>query len=354
MNDALCLDAKTKLMQKNVFCPVNVKYQPEKTLPDIQSVEQAKRFLSNQSDTAEPFFLAIGFHKPHIPFRFPLKYLKFHHVDKFHVSDDDFLPYGLPTVAFSPFNDIRKRDDIKVLNVSYPFGSIPPDYAARLRQGYYASVTYVDQLIGDLFDHVDFSKTIVVLASDHGWSLGEHAEWAKYSNFDTAVRVPLIIYSPDIKLTRTKYIRRITELVDVFPTLVDLAGLPKIDKCERNRSKELCTEGKSMFGSLTNDPEDDGDLDVSWAISQYPRPGTYPTIKPDSDRPRLNKIKVMGYSIKTNRYRYTDWIIFHARTLKKGELSTLKVHRIATFKRKMFFHVENYSPAMATVKTSPV
>lgn len=323
MNEAVCLSAKTGTLQKNVYCPVNVKYQPESTLPDIQSIEKAKQFLLNQSDSTEPFFLAIGFHKPHIPFRFPTKYLKLHNINKFNTANCDFLPYGLPTVAFTPFNDIRKRDDIKDLNVSYPFGPIPSNYAARLRQGYYASVTYVDQLIGDLFSSVDFSNTIIILTSDHGWSLGEHAEWAKYSNFDTAVRVPLIIYSPEMKLTKAKGIRRVTELIDLFPTIVDLAALPKIENCDRNRSKELCTEGKSVFEDLTKDSEDE--LDASWAISQYPRPGSYPTLRPDSDRPRLKNIKIMGYSIKTNMYRYTNWIKFNGKTLKQSELTAVSI-----------------------------
>lgn len=230
MNEAICPDKRAHTLQQNLICPVNIKTQPEHTLPDMQSVAEAKRLLCRgRHSQRPPFFLAVGFHKPHIPFRFPRRYLRYHHIDKFRKNDFSHVPFNLPTVAFNPYNDIRRRDDVQRLNISFPFGPIRPHHFAwRIRQAYYAAVTYVDSLIGDLLKCVDFSNTIVALTSDHGYSLGEHAEWAKYTNYDVGLRVPLIVYSPQHQYQNTWAINELVELVDIFPTIVDLAALPKI------------------------------------------------------------------------------------------------------------------------------
>lgn len=240
MNAAVCFDKHTHTLQRNLVCPVNVKTQPGHSLPDQQSVAEAKRLLhtfrdddndNNDDDddsTRRPFFIAIGLHKPHIPFRFPSKYLRYHQIDKFQKNDFTHVPYKLPTVAFNPYNDIRRRDDVQKLNISFPFGPMEKHFAWHIRQAYYASVTYVDDLVGDLLKSVDFSTTIVALTSDHGYSLGEHSEWAKYTNYEIGVRVPLIIHSPQHPFQHAMKINEFVELVDIFPTLVDLAALPKI------------------------------------------------------------------------------------------------------------------------------
>jgi iduronate 2-sulfatase len=162
-------------MQRNLLCPVIVDLQPESTLPDIQSAEKAREFLSEEHD--EPFFLGVGFYKPHIPFKFPAEYLDLHPIDNF--KKDHLRPIDLPDVAWNPYNDIRDRDDLRALNVSFPYGPVPSEFAARIRQHYYASVSYIDDLLGGVLQLVNFTNTIVVLTSDHGWSLGEHSEWAK-------------------------------------------------------------------------------------------------------------------------------------------------------------------------------
>lgn len=228
MNDAICFDKHTQMLQRNLICPVHVKSQPNHSLPDIQSIAEAKRLLRTFHNHRQPFFIAIGLHKPHIPFRFPSKYLRYHRIDKFQKNDFTHVPYNLPTVAFNPYNDIRWRDDVQKLNISFPFGPMEKTFAYRIRQAYYAAVTYVDDLIGDLLKNVDFSNTIIALTSDHGYSLGEHAEWAKYTNYEIGVRVPLIIYSPQHQFRNVRKINEFIELVDIFPTLVDLATLPKI------------------------------------------------------------------------------------------------------------------------------
>lgn len=212
-------------------------------------------------------------------------------------------PKGMPLVSWHPWTDIRQRDDIKRLNISFPFGLMPSKWTLKVRQSYYAAALYIDHLIGKLMRHVDTRNTVVVLTSDHGWSLGENGLWAKYSNFEVALKVPLIILGPNIP---HKVIDAPLELIDIFPTLVDLTGLPQIPSCNKGRVDPiLCTEGKSLKLYINNNK-------TTWntfAISQYPRPSVTP--QRNTDKPRLKDIKIMGYSIRTTRYRYTEWVSFN-------------------------------------------
>lgn len=313
-NKPVCVSEDGEL-RRNLLCPVVVELQPEGTLPDIQSAEKAREFLSSNQD--EPFFLSVGFYKPHIPLKFPIEYLDRHDIDDF--KKDHLRPIDIPDVAWNPYNDLRERDDFKALNVSFPYGPVPSEYAARLRQHYYAAVSYIDDLIGGILELVNFSNTIVVLTSDHSWSLGEHGEWSKYSNYETALKVPLIIYNPKAPQLKAKKISTIGELIDLFPTLVDVARLPEVPKCKHSINYDedenlTCTEGKSLFHA-NNDGADE------FAFSQYPRPGPYPSKAPDSDQPKLREIKIMGYTIRSKQFRYTAWIKFNNKKFKRSKCS---------------------------------
>lgn len=135
MNAAVCFDRRKKAFQQNLVCPVELKTQPEQILPDIQSIEEAKRLLKIVN---EPFFIAVGIHKPHIPLRYPAKYSRYHSISKFKTNNFNYVPYNLPNVAFNPFNDIRRRDDSQALNISFPFGPMPKRFAWRIRKAYYS------------------------------------------------------------------------------------------------------------------------------------------------------------------------------------------------------------------------
>lgn len=235
----------------------------------------------------------------------------------------------MPAVAWNPWLDVKNRDDISKLNILFPFGNMPDDVTQQIIQAYNAATTYIDDLIGQLLAKVDLQKTIVVLTSDHGtfwndvifkpifnyilgWSRSEHGEFAKYSNFDVATRVPLIIHVPSVRPFEIR-VDDLAELVDVFPTLVDLTQIsPSIEKCSQNKTNfKLCTEGTSLLSAMSIS-ESKSSLGEKKAIfTQYPRPGAFPSQKPNSDRPKLNEISVMGYSIRTKRYRYTEWIKFN-------------------------------------------
>lgn len=307
MNKANCMNVASGTLEKNVICPVEVKYQPFGTLPDIDSVIQAKKFLNTHKESQQPYFLAVGFHKPHIPLRFPSNYLQYHKLKKFTQPSFQYRPPTMPTVAFNPYCDIRSRTDAKHQNITFPFGPIPFDFGVELRQAYYAAVTYIDDLVGEILSVIDLNETIVILTSDHGWSLGEHTAWAKYSNFEVAVRVPLIMHLPFLSSNHKtqKVINEIVELVDLFPTIVDIAMVPSIEKCSINHVQNTCVEGKSLLPFiLKTDPS----TVQSVAFSQFPRPADYPMM--NSDSPKLNEIEIMGYSMRTQQFRYTIWIKF--------------------------------------------
>ncbi|XP_054085479.1 iduronate 2-sulfatase [Zeugodacus cucurbitae] len=315
MNSPVCPDAGG-VLRKNLICPVHLQTQPLKTLPDIESTAEAIRFVTSYK-RRKPFFLAVGFHKPHINFRFPQ-----HYMDQFRLEDfnnyttDIHKPEDMPSVAWNPYTDVRSRDDFKHQNISFPYGPISAKHRAQIRQAYYASVTYVDDLFGKFIAHLNKSNTIVLVTSDHGWSLGEHAEWAKYSNFEVALRVPLIIRSPEFPTPTSQHIHAIVELIDIFPTLVDLAHLPALPICNSSAPSNenlICGEGKSLYPLL----QGIGLNKEYVALSQYPRPGIVPTKHPNSDKPKLPNIKVMGYSMRTNAFRYTIWVRFNTHNFTK-------------------------------------
>lgn len=163
-----------------------------------------------------------------------------------------------------------------------------------------------------------------------GWSLGEHGEWSKYSNFDLALRVPFIISLPQnttkfsyINIFQTQdydkqklrkfkgnHIDHFIELVDLFPSLVQLTGLPTLEICKKDLKEETCTEGSSFKQIIINKIHKIK-KEANWktaVFSQYPRPSIFP--QENSDQPELKDIKIMGYTIKTKRLRYTEWVNF--------------------------------------------
>ncbi|XP_043257543.1 iduronate 2-sulfatase [Colletes gigas] len=352
--DAPVCQANSRLLPaQNLICPVKISSMQNKTLPDIEILKEAKRFLQDQTSNINPFFLAVGFQKPHIPFKYPEKYLKYHPLHKFDVPDPYKWPENVSSIAYNPWIDLRRRKDIEALNLKFPWEKIPRSFGKLIIQSYYAAVTYIDDLIGKLIyqlEMLSFRKnTTIILMSDHGWSLGEHAVWAKYSNFDVALRVPLIVSIPGLTLNLKKnnffkqqyfmYLRRklklhqkddtlnlfknriiidsIVELVDIFPTIADLANISiPICSSEKNvpRTEITCSEGISLMPLVKTALKEQN---LSWkkaAFAQYPRPSVEPSINPNSDEPRLKQIKAMGYTVRSNRYRYTAWLPFKPET----------------------------------------
>ncbi|XP_039669390.1 iduronate 2-sulfatase isoform X2 [Perca fluviatilis] len=325
-------------LHANLLCAVNVTEQPGGTLPDMESTDEAVRLLKTRANDDVPFFLAVGFHKPHIPFRIPQEYLGLYPIEQMTLAPDPNVPQLLPPVAYNPWTDVRKRDDVQKLNISFPYGPIPKDFQLRIRQHYYAAVSYMDAQVGRLLRTLDelglTNSTMVVFTSDHGWSLGEHGEWAKYSNFDVTTQVPLIFFVPGVTtcdelpesifpfidpLTQSQpifkidqVIRNMVELVDVFPTVSYMAGLGAPQPCPDISFQELCTEGNNL--AYTFQQQEQRRDEEALAFSQYPRPADTPQM--NSDLPDLKDIKIMGYSLRCWDYRFTLWLAFNPKTFQ--------------------------------------
>ena len=242
----------------------------DEAYPDGALATQAVETLRRVKD--RPFFLAVGFYKPHLPFNAPKKYWDLYPEDQIDLADNPFKPKDAPDIAMHNWGELR----------SYPGmpekGPVSEAQARTLVRGYYACTSYTDAQIGRLLDELDrlglADKTVVVLWGDHGWHLGDHGMWCKHSNFETAVHAPLIVAAPGIQGGRKT--RRLTEFVDIYPTTCELAGLPVPGHCE----------GASLV-PLMKDPRREW---KTAAFSQYPRG------------------PVMGHSMRTDRYRFTRWI----------------------------------------------
>ena len=152
-----------------------------------------------------------------------------------------FVLFGYVQIAWSVFDEIRKFGDI---GTRYGYGSInttyPDDVVLSLRRAYFASITYVDSLVGQVLDSLTDlgleSNTIVTFVGDHGWQLGEHGEWCKHTNFELATRAPFIVRIPGLTDDGPK-MDEFVEFVDIFPTLADAAGLPVPPLCPRKSQK---------------------------------------------------------------------------------------------------------------------
>jgi len=179
------------------------------------------------------------------------------------------------------------------------------DTARILKQGYYASVSYVDELFGKVIQHLKdlkiYDNTIIIVWGDHGWKLGEHNGWCKQTNYNIDIHVPMIIYTPD-NLNKGKQTFEITELIDMFPSLCELADI--------DAPKYL--QGTS-FVPLIETPKKE------WkkaAFSQFHR---RPKVTPDGER-------YMGYSIKTKKYHYVEWYYWDHLAGEKGDFVTNELY----------------------------
>ncbi len=250
--------------------------------------ELAKKATIKDEKERQPFFLGLGFRKPHLPFIAPKKYWDLYDRSKIPLPYP-LKPKNVPDVAFANWQEMRAYSDIPDV------GPCDEAKTKELIHGYYACVSYTDALVGKVLaelDRLDLRKdTIIILWGDHGWKLGEYSMWCKHSNFELDTHVPMIISDPDMpKGLRTS---ALTEYVDIFPTLTELCGLPQSEGME----------GVSMVPLLTNPNQ-------SWkkaAFSQYPRPKN-----------------IMGYSIRTERYRYNEWIDQKNNKVVARELYDLK------------------------------
>jgi iduronate 2-sulfatase len=250
---------------------------PDNALVDGAAADRAVELLRELK--GRPFFLAVGFAKPHLPFVAPKRYWDPYDPAKLPSAPNPKPPQGAPGFALHNFAELRSYHGM--LRGNDP---VTPEQARSLVHGYYACVSYLDAQVGRVLDELQrlglAETTIVVLWGDHGWFLGEHGLWCKHANYEACTRVPLILAVPG--QTRGQHTPALVEFVDIYPTLAELCGLPKPDGLEG-----------TSFAPLVADPARPW---KSAAFSQYPRqvPG---------------QGRCMGHALRTDRYRLVEWAI---------------------------------------------
>lgn len=243
----------------------------DRTYADGQlAIEAVARLQAAAERPDQPFFLAVGFIRPHLPFVAPTKYWDLYDPNRLPMPSVEEPPTGAPSYAPTQGGELRSYSDIEP-------GPVDEATTRKLIHGYYAATSYVDAQVGLVLEAVEelqlAESTIVVLWGDHGWHLGDHGMWCKHSNYEQAARIPLIIAAPGGAQDASS--EALVETVDLYPTLAELAGI----KAPQG------IDGES-FAAVVGDPQAPARDHVSHV---YPR------------GPRL------GRAIRDARYRMVEW-----------------------------------------------
>jgi len=243
---------------------------PDDALGDGQVASEAIRHLERLSQQETPFFLAVGFFKPHLPFNAPKQYWDLYDNTSIDLPDNYYPPENAPDEAIHNFGELRAYAGIPRR------GAVSDEMARALIRGYYACVSYTDAQIGRVLETLEKTglseNTIVILWGDHGWNLGEHTLWCKHCTFENAMRAPLIVRAPQSQtIARGQTTHALAEFIDIYPTLCELAGIDSPDHLE----------GQSLVPVL-KDPSSPG---KGYAIGRFRN----------------------GDTIRTHQWRYTEY-----------------------------------------------
>jgi iduronate 2-sulfatase len=251
----------------------------DNTFHDGALADMAVAALREAAKKNQPFWLGVGFIRPHLPFVAPKKYWDLYDPATIKLAPNPFPAKGAPDYAVTSFGEMRSYAGIP------ESGPVSDDLARQLKHGYYAAISYMDAQMGRVVAELERlglrENTIIVLWGDHGWKLGEHGSWCKHTTVENDANAPLLISVPSLK-TKGQRSDALVEFVDIYPSLAELCGLPLPSHLE----------GVS-FVPVLNDPK------RAWksaAFSQYPRGGA-----------GIGK-QLMGYSMRTDRYRFTRWV----------------------------------------------
>lgn len=272
---------------------------------DGAQTKLAKQTLSRLAKMEQPFYMGLGYFRPHLPFAVPKKYWDRYDPEEIPLSENPEIPENAPLYSMNSMYELRHYDGFN--HIGHPTSSyrMSKDTIRKLRHGYYASVSYVDSLLGDLIAHLKklgiYDNTIIILWGDHGWKLGDHNSWGKMTNYNIDLKVPMIIRVPNQE-NRGAQTFELTELIDMFPSLCELAGIEVPDYMQG-----------TSFVPLMKDP------DRPWkkaAFSQFHR---RPKVSADGKR-------YMGYSINTKDYHYIEWYRWDAETGTRGEYQSAELY----------------------------
>jgi len=251
---------------------------PDNFYGDGRFTDAAIDLLPQLKASDKPFFLALGYKKPHLPFVAPKKYWDMYDRNSLPLAQFQKMPKDAPAFHFQDSWELRSG------YYPIPEGRLPDQMQSEMIHGYYACVSYIDEQIRKVLDALEENSlsdnTIIVLWGDHGWHLGDHGMWCKHTNYEQAARAPLIIMDPR-SMKKGVRVTQATEFLDIAPTLVELAGLP---------------EFKAFQGvSLTGLMKDPSARFKPFAVSQFAR-------SHGGDN------NLMGYAFRNERYRLILWI----------------------------------------------
>lgn len=246
---------------------------PDNRYGDGMIAEEAmKRLAEAKQKPDEPFFMAVGFLKPHLPFVAPKKYWDLYDPSKLPQPALNQAPAGAPEFAATTWGELRNYKDMP------ESGPVSPEQQRHLIHGYYAAMSYMDAQLGKVLDALDASglakNTIIVFWGDHGWHLGDHGMWCKHTNYEQAAHIPLLVSAPGVTQAGSRT-QALTETVDIYPTLAELAGL--------KASQTL--DGRSFASVLKDSSASHRDH----VIHVYPRGEN------------------IGRAIRTQRHRLVEW-----------------------------------------------
>ena len=268
---------------------------PDSTYVDGVVCREALKMLDQMKNREQPFFLAVGFRKPHLPFCAPKKYWDLYDPNQIPAIRNPSHPDGAPEWAIRSWMELEGYTDIP------KNGKLSREKQRELRHGYHACVSYIDHLVGRLLGRLEdlhlSRKTVVILWGDHGFHLGEQGLWTKANNYELSTRVPLLISIPG-QTDRGIRSSSLVELLDLYPTLTDICGLPGTPGLQ----------GTSLFPLVTN-PEKKV---KSAVVSQFPRSLSGKRHRGEGD--------IMGYALRTEHFRYVQWIDQKKDTLLAEEL----------------------------------
>ncbi len=266
---------------------------PDNGYSDGKLADRAINELERIKD--DPFFLAVGFRKPHLPFTAPKKYWDMYDPKELKLADNPYPPKGATPFTMNNYGELRNY-------YKMPKGKEPVEnkLARHLIHGYYACVSFIDAQIGLIMDklvQLDLKdNTIVIMWGDHGWKLGEHGSWAKHTNFEIDCNAPLVISDPRMKNKGIRT-RALTEFVDIYPSLCELCGLEKPNHLEGISFVPLIKDPKRAWKKA---------VFSIWVEKRF----------------RYNfDIQVIGYAMKTDRYRYIEW-----KHTKSGEVKARELY----------------------------
>ncbi len=305
-------EAKEKGIE-NVHAYVSERYKPsveyydapDEAYMDAQIAANSVKYLKQLAKKNEPFFLGVGFKRPHLPFAAPKKYWSMYNRE-----DIPLAPYRKAIkngtdIAYHNSGELESYTDIPELtDFSDIFNDNLPDWKQKeLIHGYYACVSFIDAQLKIVLDELKElgleENTIIVLWGDHGWHLGDHGLWCKHSNFEQATRVPMVFSVPG---NEGRYNDTPVEFVDIFPTLCDAANIDIPSHLQ----------GTSLMPIVKGEQ----DRVKEYAVSQFARGKS-----------------IQGYSIRDDRYRLTVWMEDNYKTFQRYDKSLIKAVELYDYQK---------------------